>query len=120
MKVLMILALCVGSCVSLSAASQMESLGPNDTFRAAQLTKKEVEELVRQVEDSASIQLTIGKASCVFGAWISDVLPASSFRERNCCAVRRVIVRLGFFESSTISGFHFLLATKSQLSKDSK
>ena len=49
----MILALFVGSCLSLSAASQMESLGPNDTFRAAQLTKKEVEELVRQVEDSA-------------------------------------------------------------------
>jgi hypothetical protein len=53
MKVLVILALCVGSSVSLTAASQGESLGPNDTFRAAQLTKKEVEELLRQVEDSA-------------------------------------------------------------------
>jgi hypothetical protein len=49
----MILALCVGSCLFLSADSRMERLGPNDTFRAAQLTKREVEELLRQVEDSA-------------------------------------------------------------------
>lgn len=35
------------------AASQLDSLGPNDTFRAAQLTKKESEEIVRQVQDSA-------------------------------------------------------------------
>jgi hypothetical protein len=53
MKVLLILALCVGSCLFLSAVSQMERLGPNDTFRTAQLTKREVEELLRQVEDSA-------------------------------------------------------------------
>lgn len=53
MKVFIILSLCIGSCLSLSAASQMESLAPNDTFRASQLTKKEVEELVRQVQESA-------------------------------------------------------------------
>lgn len=36
-----------------TAASQMESLGPNDTFGTAQLTKNEVEELLQQVKDSA-------------------------------------------------------------------
>jgi hypothetical protein len=37
----------------LLAASQLDSLGPNDTFRAAQLTTKEVEDIVGQVQDSA-------------------------------------------------------------------
>lgn len=53
MKLVMIVVLCIGLFLPLSASAQMESLGPNDTFRAAQLTKKEVEGLVRQVEDSA-------------------------------------------------------------------
>ena len=53
MKPAMIIVLCIVLFLPLLARSQMESLGRNDTFRAAQLTKKEVEELVRQVQDSA-------------------------------------------------------------------
>jgi hypothetical protein len=53
MKVVMIVVLCIGLFLPLLATSQMESLGPSDTFRAAQLTKKEVEELVSQIQDSA-------------------------------------------------------------------
>jgi len=53
MKAFMIVALFIGLFLSVPAASQMERLGPNDTFHAAQLTEKEVEELVRQVQDSS-------------------------------------------------------------------
>ena len=49
----MIVALFIGLFLSVPAASQMERLGPNDTFHAAQLTEKEAEELVRQVQDSS-------------------------------------------------------------------
>lgn len=53
MELVKIVVLCIGLFQPLAASSQMESLGPNDTFRAAQLTEKEVEEIVRQVQDSA-------------------------------------------------------------------
>ena len=50
----MIVGLCLGLfLLPVLAASHIERLGPNDTFRAAQLTKKEVEQLARQVQDSA-------------------------------------------------------------------
>jgi len=38
---------------SFAAAGQMQSLGPKDTFRAAKLSSKEVQEIVKLVEASA-------------------------------------------------------------------
>lgn len=52
-KAIMIVVLFIGLFLSVPAASQMERLGPNDTFTAARLNKNEMEELVRQVQDSA-------------------------------------------------------------------
>lgn len=53
MKILLSVFLCFGFSLPLLAASQLDRLGPSDTFRAAQLTRKEVEDVVRQVQDSA-------------------------------------------------------------------
>jgi hypothetical protein len=39
--------------VAVTAATQLQSLGPRDTFRAAALRSAEVKEIVKQVEDSA-------------------------------------------------------------------
>ena len=54
MKVVTIVGVCIALfLLPLLAASNMESLGANDTFLAAKLPKHEVEDLVHQVEDSA-------------------------------------------------------------------
>lgn len=54
MKVVLIVGVCIGLYLRpLLASSHMESLAQNDTFYAAHLTKKEVGELMRQVQDSA-------------------------------------------------------------------
>lgn len=50
--------------VSLAGAAQMQSLGPKDTFLAAKLSAREVQDIVKQVEESAYDQA---------GDWTSEL-----------------------------------------------